>query len=134
MKSSLVRTAAVLGLALSPALRAQYLPPPPSRPFPGFVNEAMRAQDPYLAAWDVGVNFRIRAEDKQGAGTTDAGSNWDFSKRPQDDNDNSYLLTRLMPRVAYTGKWFAFTLEGRSSYSFGDERYNATAAGKGLAE
>ncbi len=115
-------------------LCAQYTPSPPPRPFPGFLNEKLRASDPYMAAWDFGVNVRAREEVKDNAGFTDAGSNWDFSTRPQDDNNNSYLLTRVMPRVGYTGKWFAATVEGRSSYSFDDERYSPTAPGNGLAE
>ncbi|MBK9992306.1 MAG: alginate export family protein [Verrucomicrobia bacterium] len=115
-------------------LHAQYTPPPTPRPFPGFLNEKLRTSDPYMAAWDFGVNVRAREEVKNDAGFTDAGSNWDFSTRPQDDNNNSYLLTRLMPRAGYTGKWFAATLEGRSSYSLGDERYAPAAPGKGLAE
>ncbi|MCX6952243.1 MAG: alginate export family protein, partial [Verrucomicrobia bacterium] len=136
LTSTLCRTAllAVATAALAPVASAQYAPPPPARPFPGFANEKLRAADPYMAAWDIAANYRIRFEDKIGAGFTDAGSNWDFSKRPVDDNNNSYLLSRLMPRVGYTGKWFAFTAEARSSYSLGDERYIATAAGKGLTE
>lgn len=121
-------------IALPTPGRAQYAPPPPSRPFAGFLNERLRAQDVYLSAWDVGLNYRLRFEDKLGAGTTDAGSNWDFSERPVDDNNNQYLLSRLMPHVIYNDKWYAFTIEGRSSYSIGDERYNATAPGKGLTE
>ena len=39
-----------------------------------------------------------------------------------------------MPRVGYTGKWFTALVEGRSSYSFDDERFPPTAPGKGLAE
>jgi hypothetical protein len=87
-----------------------------------------------MSSWDIGVNVRYRLEDKEDAGFTDAGSNWDFSKRPQDDNNNSYHLTRVMPRVGYTAKWWNFTVEGRSSYSIADERFVPTAAGKGLAE
>lgn len=117
----------------APAL-AQYVPPPPARPFPGFINEKLRAENMYLSAWDIGVNYRARYEVKNEAGFTDAGSNWDFSERPQDDNNNRYLLSRVMPRVAYTGKRIAFTVEGRSSYSIGDERYNPTAPGHGLTE
>ena len=134
---ALPRFAALLALsvvATAPLLRAQYVPPPPTRPFPGFINEQLRANDVYMNAWDIGVNVRFRAEGKDDAGFTDAGSNWDFSRRPQDDNNNHYSLLRIMPRVAYTGTWFAATIEGRSSYSFGDERYIATAAGHGLAE
>src|SRR5262245_7473497 len=122
------------GVLLASSALAQYAPPPPARPFPGFANERLRAENVYMSAWDIGVNYRIRYEDKIGAGTTDAGSNWDFSERPVDDTHNSYLLSRLMPRVAYTGKRLAFTVEGRASSSIGDERFNATAAGKGLTE
>ena len=130
--SRLLRISALLALPL--AALAQYAPPPPPRPFPGFANEKLRAADPYMAAWDIAANYRIRFEDKLGAGFTDAGSNWDFSKRPVDDNNNAYLLSRLMPRVGYTGKSFAFLAEARTSYSLGDERYLATAPGKALAE
>ena len=132
-----VRSVALLALgalAFAPRTQAQYAPPPPDKPFPGFLNEYLRASDPYMASWDIAANYRLRFEDKLGAGTTDAGSNWDFSKRAVDDNNNRYLLSRLLPRIGYTGKWFSATVEGRSSYSFGDERYNATAAGKALTE
>lgn len=126
--------ALVLIATAVPAAHAQYVPPPPSRPFPGLINEALRANDVYMSVWDIGVNVRVREEGKDDAGFTDAGSNWDFSKRPQDDNNNHYELLRIMPRIAYTGKWFAAMVEGRSSYSFGDERFVPTAPGQGLPE
>jgi hypothetical protein len=129
---SLLRALALLVSASSSV--AQYVPPPPPRPFPGLANERLRSENVYLSAWDIGVNYRLRYEDKRGAGFTDAGSNWDFSERPVDDTDNSYLLSRVMPRVAYTGKRVAFTVEGRASSSIGDERFNATAPGRALAE
>jgi hypothetical protein len=113
---------------------AQYAPSLPARPFPGYANERLRATDPYMSAWDIGVNVRSRFESKDGAGFTDAGQNWDFSSNPAFDNNNSYLLLRIMPRVVYTGKWLAATLEGRSSQSFDDERFGAAAPGFGLAE
>lgn len=128
----ITRLLALLALA-APAV-AQYAPPPPPRPFPGFANEKLRAENVYMSAWDIAANYRARYESKLGAGFTDAGSNWDFSKRPVDDNNNSYLLSRLMPRVGYTGKRLAFTVEGRASSSIGDERFLATAPGKALAE
>lgn len=136
MKRCLLRFAVFIALlpAALPSIQAQYTPPPPARPFPGIFNEKLRAADVYLSSWDIGVNVRVRREDKDDAGFTDAGSNWDFSQRPVDDNNNHYYLTRVMPRVGYTGKWFNAVVEGRSSYSIDDERYNATAAGKGLAE
>jgi hypothetical protein len=131
-----LRTAAAVALAAAalPSVHAQYVPPPPERPFPGLVNERLRAADAGLSAWDVGANYRVRYENKQGGGFTDAGSNWDFSRRPGDDNNNAYLLSRLMPRVAYTGARVAFTVEGRASTSLGDERYNPAAPGRGLTE
>jgi hypothetical protein len=132
MKSKILSCGALLALSLSAF--GQYAPPPPARPFPGFANEKLRAGNVYMSAWDIGANYRVRFEDKLGAGFTDAGSNWDFSKRPVDDNNNAYLLSRLLPRVAYTGKRVAFMVEGRASSSIGDERFNATAPGKGLAE
>ncbi len=125
---------ALVAATATSGLLAQYTPPPPARPFPGFLNEKLRAADPYMNAWDFAANIRLRQEVKDNAGFTDAGSNWDFSQRPQDDNQNAYLLSRVMPRVGYTGKWFSGILEARSSSSIGDERYNATAPGKGLAE
>lgn len=134
MKLKLLRLCSFIGLVPISYSFAQYAPPPPPRPFPGFVNEKLRTSDPYMNAWDIAANFRLRAEDKEEAGTTDAGSNWDFSKRPQDDNQNHYLLSRFMPRLSYTGRWFSATVEGRSSYSYNDERFNATAAGQGLTE
>ncbi len=121
------------GSALAP-LHAQYAPPLPARPFAGVINERLRADNVYASSWDVGVNIRLRYEGKDDAGATDAGSNWDFSERPQDDNNNHYTLARLMPRVGYTAKWYNFLVEGRSSYSLGDERYAPAAPGQGLSD
>jgi hypothetical protein len=121
-------------LALACPAFAQYTPPPAARPFAGFVNERLRSGNVYMNAWDIAANYRLRYEDKRGAGFTDAGSNWDFSNRAVDDTDNGYLLSRVMPRVGYTGKRIAFTVEGRASTSIGDERFVATAPGRGLAE
>src|SRR4051812_16689260 len=86
---------ALLALSCAGSVRAQYAPPPPARPFPGFANEKLRSENVYMSAWGIGASYRLRFEDKLGAGFTDAGSNWDFSKRPVDDNNNSYLISRL---------------------------------------
>src|SRR6187402_1692856 len=102
MKHHVRLIACLLLAAASPvSLIAQYTPSAPARPFPGYANERLRAADPYRSAWDIGVNVRTRYEDKDGAGFTDAGQNWDFSDNPAFDNENSYGLTRVMPRVAY---------------------------------
>src|SRR6185369_5415946 len=58
---------AIAILAVLP-LRAQYAPPPPARPFPGFANEKLRADNVYMSSWDIGASFRVRFEDKLGAG------------------------------------------------------------------
>src|SRR3954451_1482752 len=103
---------------LAAPLHAQYAPSVPSRPFPGYVNEYLRATDAYRANWDVGVNVRERVEVKDDAGFTYTGQNADFRLTGPGatvDNNNSYLLLRLMPRVGYTAKWYAFMLEGRMS-------------------
>jgi hypothetical protein len=131
--SSYRHSALVAGLlALLPAYSyAQYSPAPP-RPYPGILNDYFRSKDPYNSQWDVGVNLRARLENKDNAGFTSAGSNRDFSGgRPVSaangdrfDNDNTYLLTRVMPRIGYTDKWFSVFTEFRSSDAIDDERQN----------
>ena len=124
----------ILLLATAPGIRAQYVPPISSAPGPGVIDSALRAAEPALSPWDFGINERLRGEDKLGAGTTHAGSNYDFSAAPPSENNNDYWLSRLMPRVGYTIDWFSAVVEARSSYSFGDNRYNAMAAGDGLTD
>ncbi len=130
-------------LALSATALAQYAPSTPARPFPGYVNEYARNADAYMNLWDFGINVRERYEFKDGAGFTYSGQNADFrltGNGLNNDNHNKYPLTRLMPRVGYTAKWYAFLLEGRSSSSAGDERgdqraaADATKPGRALAE
>jgi hypothetical protein len=135
---------AALGLLLAaaPAARAQYVPSTPARPFPGYLNEWLRS-DPYMNAWDIGVNARVRYEDKDGAGFTYSGSNADFRDKGTAltaDNENAYWLSRIMPRVGYTDKWWNFLVELRSSASVSDERgdqrapADAAKPGRALAE
>jgi hypothetical protein len=112
----------------------QYAPPSPATPVPGLIDDRVIAADPALKGWDFGVNVRLRYEDKDDAGTTHAGSNFDFSANPPTTNSNDYWLTRLMPRVAYSGDLFSIYAEARSSYSIGDDRFTSTAPGKNLAE
>jgi Alginate export len=139
MKPSTRTVLACLSLAATAATAsAQYVPAPP-RPYPGFINDKLRASDPYMSVWDVGVNIRGRMEAKDDAGFTSAGSNRDFDARGSGnarDNNNTYFLTRVMPRVGYTDKWYQVFTEGRSSSSIDDERENnsRTGPGKGLAE
>jgi|CZKI01.1.fsa_nt_gi hypothetical protein len=127
-------TALFLLLTVASSLaRAQYVPPSPAAPVPGVIDDYLKGE-PAFKGWDFVVNERLRYEDKSDAGTTHAGSNFDFFSAPPSDNSNQYWLSRLMPRVGYTGDLFAFVVEGRSSYSVGDDRYTAAAAGRNLAE
>ncbi len=121
-------------LAAAAPLRAQYVPPAPAAPVPGGLDDYFRAENPAFKAWDIGINERLRWEDRLGAGTTHAGSNYDFSSAPPTENNNNYWISRLMPRIGYTGDWFSVVAEARSSYSIGDDRYNATAAGTNLPD
>ncbi len=131
-----MRTTTTVLILLLTALvaRAQYVPPSPPVPVPGEIDDLLRARDPALKAWDFGLNERLRSDNKSAAGTTHAGSNYDFASAPPTTNTNDYWISRLMPRVGYTGADFSFVVEARSSYSFSDNRYNATAPGKGLSE
>jgi hypothetical protein len=126
-------TVLLLILAAAPA-RSQYIPPSPAAPVPGAIDDYLRSSNPAFKAWDFGLNERLRSENKSGSGTTHAGSNYDFASAPPTTNTNDYWLSRLMPRVGYTADGFSITIEGRSSYSFGDNRFNPTAAGTGLSE
>jgi Alginate export len=116
------------------AAHAQYVPPSPAAPVPGEIDDYLAASAPALKGWDFGVNERLRYEDKSSAGTTHAGSNFDFSSAPPTTNSNDYWLSRLMPRIGYKEDRFSFLVEVRSSYSIGDDRYTATSPGKNLAE
>ncbi|MDF3055987.1 MAG: hypothetical protein K0R17_202 [Rariglobus sp.] len=122
---------ATLGFAAAAAsASAQFYPPPPPA-YPGYTNFKLRAIDPYAAQWDIGVNVRARLEAKDDAGFTSAGQNRDFSGgRPPlgnadlFDNNNTYGLLRIMPRIGYTDKWYQLFVQGRSNFSFDDERGN----------
>ena len=128
------KTTTLLCLAAATSAFAQYTPPSPPGPAPGAIDGYIASSDPSLKGWDFGVNERLRLEDKTDAGTTHAGSNFDFDSNPPTTNSNEYWLNRLMPRIGYAGTWISAVVEGRSSYSIGDDRYTATAAGKNLAE
>jgi hypothetical protein len=98
---------------------AQYTPPAPLQPFPGFINDYLRKEDPYLAVWDLGGSVRLRYEGKEnGMGLPPV---QDFRANGV-DNDNSYFSDKILMRVAYTDKWWGVYVEGRSSSTSGDQR------------
>jgi hypothetical protein len=114
---TLASTALVLGTAAT--ARAQYAPPPPTQPFPGFINDYLRKQDPYYSVWDIGGAVRLRYELKEnGLGLPPV---QDFRKTGA-DNDNSFFSSKLLARVGYTAKWWSFYIEGRNSSTTGDDR------------
>ena len=122
--SSLLRTttfSAASLLLLAADAFAQYTPPPPPSPFPGFINEALRADDPYMNAWDFGGFARFRYEHKDGNGIPGVPGSLDF-RELNADTHNAYFIERLQLRAAYTDTWWSILTEARSSLSQGDER------------
>jgi hypothetical protein len=105
---------------------AQYVPPPPPTPFPGFLNEALRKNDPYMTQWDFGGSVRSRYEVKDGYGIPGTPGSMDF-RAENADVSNDYLLNRVRFRVGYTDQWWSALAEGRSSFVFGDDRFASTA-------
>lgn len=104
---------------------AQYTPPPPLAPFPGFLNEYLRKDDPYMNKWDFGGNIRGRYEWKEGFAVAGQPGSADFRARGA-DTENDYMMERLRVRVGYTDKWWGALVEGRSSLVQSDERLAST--------
>ncbi|MBI2929791.1 MAG: alginate export family protein [Verrucomicrobia bacterium] len=119
MTSSHTRlTISALLLAVAAAGSAQnYFTGPAPPPSPGLLNEWLRKQDVYNSAWDVGAQVRVRYEDRN---NFFSGAN-DFKENTPNPN-NSYWLQRVKPRVGYSAEWFSVLVEGRGSYSTGDNR------------
>lgn len=113
--------ACLSALTVAPRTHAQYTPPPPPAPFPGFLNEYLRKDDPYMNAWDIGGSARVRYELKDGNGIAGVPGSVDFRQNGP-DNHNAYFLERLRLRASYTDKWFSVFAEARSSLAQGDER------------
>jgi hypothetical protein len=116
--SKLSTTSVLLGVGQT--LHAQYAPPPPA-PFAGFLNEYLRAQDPYMNQWDLGGNNRIRYEDKSGFAIPGVAGSMDFRDHGA-DVVNQYFMDKLRFHIGYADKWFNAYVEGRSSVEWGDER------------
>ncbi len=119
---SIITTASITSVLLTAsAVRAQYAPPPPPAPFPGFLNEYLRNQNPYMNQWDFGGNYRLRYEDKSGFAIPGVAGSMDFRDHGA-DVVNQYFISRLRFHAGYTDKWFNLYAEGRSSLEWGDER------------
>src|SRR5881409_679299 len=126
MKLTATTSAAAVVLAALNQVYGQYAPPPPPLPFQGFLNEALRKDDPYMNKWDFGGSFRLRYELRYNFAVAGEPGSLDFRKDGA-DVDNRYLLERLRVRAGYTDKWFGALVEGRSSLAQGDERFASTA-------
>ena len=123
---TLASSALVLGSAV-PTL-AQYTPPPPTQPFPGFINDYLRKKDPYYANWDIGGAVRLRYELKEGGLGLPPLNDFRDATAANGKNDNDYFSTKVLARVGYTDKWWSAMVEGRSSLTYSDSR-SATGAG-----
>jgi len=126
MKSNLTTlttvVAGVLALAATNVTYGQYAPPPPPAPFQGFLNEALRKDDPYMNKWDFGGAVRLRYEAKEGFAIPGAVGSMDFRDHGADVN-NEYFMERIRFRAGYTDKWWGALAEGRSSLVQSDERF-----------
>jgi hypothetical protein len=129
MKLNLTTLAASsIVLAAAHSVYGQYTPPPPTAPFPGFINDYLRKQDPYNSVWDIGGALRGRYELKEGGMGLPPANDFRDVTTPTGKNDNDYFSTKLLARIAYTDKWWSAYLEGRSSMTYSDSR-SATGAG-----
>jgi Alginate export len=123
MKSTLTTlSAGALVLAAIEQVHAQYAPPPPPTPFQGFINEYLRAQDPYMNQWDFGGNERLRYEKKDHLAIQGNAGSVDFRDHGADEY-NDYFLSRLRFHVGYTDKWWSAYVEPQSSLVVSDERF-----------
>jgi len=123
MKSTLkTLSAGALVLTALEHVHAQYAPPPPPTPFQGFLNEYLRAQDPYMNQWDFSGNLRLRYEKKDHLQIAGRAGSFDFRDHGADEF-NDYFLGRLRFHAAYTDKWFSAYVEPQSSIVLSDERF-----------
>src|SRR4051794_37967368 len=102
--------------------QAQYTPPPPPAPFAGFLNEALREQNPGATNWDLAGNLRLRYEIKEGSAIPGVSGSMDFRDHGADVS-NDYFLSRLRLHAGFSQPWWGAYVEGRSSMVAGDERF-----------
>ena len=117
-----------LFLAAINRVYGQNAPLPPT-PFQGFINQALRNNDPYMNKWNFGGNDRARYESKQGFGIPGVGKagppntlSVDFRKSGAEVS-NDYFLNRLRFHAGYTEKWWDAYVEPQSSVAVSDSRF-----------
>jgi len=114
-------SAGALVLAALNDVQAQYTPPPPPAPFQGFINEALRARDPYANQWDIGGEFRGRYQANEGYAIQGKAGSVDFRDHGVTVN-NEYYLMRFKAHLGYTDKWWSAYIEPQSSLEKSDLR------------
>ena len=119
--SAFSATAVVLAITASVYAAGDYSPTSPVRPSAGLVNDWLRKENPYMSAWDIGTQVRLRYEIRDNFGVAGTAGSMDFLHNGR-DVDNAYLLHRIKPHVGYTAEWFSAFVEGRASGSTGDDR------------
>ena len=122
-----IATSSIVLTAIN-SVYAQYTPPPPVAPFPGFINEALRKNDPYMNQWDIGGSVRLRYEAKENGLGLPPANDFRDQTTATTHNDNDYYSSKVLARIAYTDKWWSAYVEGRSSMTMGDIR-STTGAG-----
>src|SRR5438046_4242242 len=104
-KTNATLAAGAIVLAALNSVYGQYAPPPPPAPFPGFLNEYLRKNDPYMNQWDFGGSIRARAEVKEGFGIPGLPGSVDFRDHAAAgahvDTSNEYFIERIRFRAAY---------------------------------
>src|SRR5438046_6579979 len=120
--SSSTQSAGALVLAMAASIYAgDYSPTSPVRPSAGLVNDWLRQDNPYMAAWDIGTQVRLRYEIRDNFGIAGTPKSVDFLHNGV-NVDNAYFLHRIKPHIGYTAEWFSAFVEGRASGSTGDRR------------
>src|ERR1043166_7729381 len=99
IKQLLSGSAILLGTA-SLANAGDYSPTSPVRPSAGWLNDYLRKDDPYMSAWDLGAQLRLRYEVREEFGIAGTAGSQDFLDHGA-PVDNSFLMTRIRPRVGY---------------------------------
>jgi hypothetical protein len=126
-----IASTGALVLAITASVYAgDYSPTAPVRPSAGLVNDWLRKDNPYMSAWDIGTQVRLRYEIRDNFGIAGKAGSVDFLRNGA-DVDNAYFLQRIKPHIGFTAEWFSAFVEGRSSGSTGDDR-NPNAESDGV--
>ena len=118
-------TSALLLAATTTASAQSYVASPTPPASPGLLNEWLRQRDLNNTAWDIGAAVRLRYESKNNFGTSQNGGGTAGAndlKAISPNADNNTFMQRVKPHLGYTSEWFGFYVEGRGSYTSGDDR------------